>query len=76
MSYHQHGFMKKKSCSTNQIETIDIVSQALNRGFCASIDFNDFLKEFEKVLNHRFRTFGNKFVKRAVTQKSKFLLQN
>ena len=37
---------------TNLIETIDIVSEALNRGFCASIVFMDFLKPFDKVPHH------------------------
>ena len=39
-------FVKSKSCATNLIETIDIVSEALNRGFTASIVFFDFLNKF------------------------------
>ena len=33
LSVHQHGFVLFKSCLTNLIETIDIVSESLNRGF-------------------------------------------
>jgi hypothetical protein len=49
LSANQHGFVKGKSCATNLIETIDIVSEALNRGFTASIVFFDFLKAFDTV---------------------------
>ena len=38
-----------KSCATNLIETIDIVSKAFIRGFSASIVFFDFLKAFDRV---------------------------
>ena len=34
---------------TNLIETLDIVSEALYRGFSASVVFLDFLKAFDKV---------------------------
>ena len=49
LSANQHGFVKGKSCATNLIETIDLVSEALNRGFTASIVFFDFLKAFDRV---------------------------
>ena len=44
ISANQHGFVMGKSCATNLIETIHIVSEALNRGFTASIVFLTFLK--------------------------------
>ena len=49
ISKDQHGFIERKSCMTNLIETLDIVSESLNRGFSASVVFLDFLKAFDKV---------------------------
>ena len=49
VSKDQHGFVERKSCMTNLIETIDIISEAFNRGFSASIVFLEFLKAFDKV---------------------------
>ena len=51
LSVNQHGLVKGKSCATNLINTIHIVSEALNRGFTASIVFFDFLKSFDIVLH-------------------------
>ena len=37
ISKDQHGFIERKSCMTNLIETLDIVTEAINRGFRAAI---------------------------------------
>ena len=48
----QHGFVQRRSCMTNLLETIDLVTESLNRGFLAMIIFLDFAKAFDK-LSHR-----------------------
>ena len=45
----QHGFVPRRSCSTNLIEMIDIISEAFNRGFAADVIFLDFSKAFDLV---------------------------
>lgn len=47
LSTHQHGFVKNKSCITNLLESIDVMSEALNRGFQAIVIFLDFAKAFD-----------------------------
>ena len=49
ISSHQHGFVSKKSCATNLLETLDIVTETLNRGFVIDLIFLDFAKAFDKV---------------------------
>ena len=45
----QHGFVKQKSCLTNLIETLDFLTESLNRGFYAILIYLDFAKAFDKV---------------------------
>ncbi len=45
----QHGFVKKKSCLTNLLETLDMVTDALNNGHQTLVVFLDFQKAFDKV---------------------------
>ena len=45
----QHGFVRNKSCVTNLLETLDILTETLNRGFVAIIIYLDFEKAFDKV---------------------------
>ena len=45
----QHGFVMKKSCTTNLLETIDLLSFTLDSGFKAFLIFLDFAKAFDKV---------------------------
>ena len=47
----QHGFIKLKSCVTNLLETLDVITEALNIGFYAVIIFLDFEKAFDKVIH-------------------------
>ena len=51
LSIHQHGFVNHKSCMTNLLETLDMLTEALNRGFCAVLVFLDFAKAFDRVLH-------------------------
>jgi len=45
----QHGFVLNKSCESNLIETLDIITEASSRGFTSIIVFLDFAKAFDKV---------------------------
>ncbi|CAF0936635.1 unnamed protein product [Brachionus calyciflorus] len=49
ISSHQHGFVKFKSCITNLLECLDIITECINRGFAKDILFIDFLKAFDLV---------------------------
>jgi hypothetical protein len=44
--------MVKRSCVTNLLETIDTITEAMNRGFSSVVVFMDFAKAFDKV-SHR-----------------------
>jgi hypothetical protein len=46
---NQHGFVMNKSCATNLLEILDIITEELNRGFQAAIVFLDFAKAFDSV---------------------------
>lgn len=45
----QHGFVPWKSCATNLIETIDVITETFNRGFEIDMIFLDFSKAFDLV---------------------------
>ena len=49
ISPQQHGFVNNKSCDTNLLETLDIITETLNRGFSVDLAFLDFAKAFDKV---------------------------
>ncbi|CAF1072466.1 unnamed protein product [Brachionus calyciflorus] len=49
ISSHQHGFVKFKSCITNLLECLDVITECINRGFAIDILFIDFLKAFDLV---------------------------
>ncbi len=52
--YHsQHGFMPNKSCCTNLLEALDIVTQALEEDLSIDIAFLDFAKAFDSVAHER-----------------------
>ena len=46
---HQHGFTRGKSCTTNLLETLDVLTNALDLGLEAIIIFLDFAKAFDVV---------------------------
>jgi hypothetical protein len=49
----QHGFLPKKSCITNLLETMDILTQAIEDGYPIDIIFLDFAKAFDTVAHSR-----------------------
>ena len=49
----QHGFMKGKSCLTNLLEYLEIVTKVLDEGDPLDIIYLDFAKAFDKVPHKR-----------------------
>jgi len=49
ISNHQHGFVTHKSCVTNLLEALDIISEIVHRGFSIDLIFLDFAKAFDMV---------------------------
>jgi hypothetical protein len=49
----QHGFMKGRSCSTNLIEFLEVVTSAVDRGESVDIFYLDFSKAFDTVPKER-----------------------
>ena len=52
ITQHQHGFLPRKSCVTNLLETADLISEAFDRGFGIDTIYLDYAKAFDK-LTHR-----------------------
>ena len=48
LRFEQHVFMPHKSCSTNLIENLDIITDALNEGKFIDIICTDFSNAFHK----------------------------
>ena len=46
----QHGFVPKRACITNLLETIDIVTSELANGRPVDLVYLDFAKAFDKLL--------------------------
>ena len=53
ISYHQHGFVKGKSCLTNLLETMDSILEILDQGSPVDILYFDFKKAFDRVPHNR-----------------------
>lgn len=53
ISRDQHGFVNKKSCVTNLLETYDIMSSAIEQGLPVDVIYTDFAKAFDKVPHRR-----------------------
>ena len=53
ISKNQHGFVKQKSCLTNLLETLDIVTASLHSKQPLDIIYLDFAKAFDKVPHNR-----------------------
>jgi hypothetical protein len=49
----QHGFIKGRSCATNVIEFMEVVTKAVDKGDSADIFYLDFSKAFDKVPRER-----------------------
>jgi hypothetical protein len=49
----QHGFMPGRSCATNVVEFMDVITKILDKGKSADIFYLDFAKAFDKVPHER-----------------------
>ena len=45
----QHGFVPNKACVTNLLETLDIITDTVNKGHSVDLVLLDFAKAFDKV---------------------------
>ena len=50
----QHGFVKKKSCITNLLESIDFITFSIENGIPVNVVLPDFSKAFDTVAHKRF----------------------
>ena len=53
ISSAQHGFVYRKSWTTNLLETYDIITKAIEGGFSVDLAFLDLRKAFDSVPHHR-----------------------
>ena len=49
----QHGFVPNKACMTNLLETLDIITDAVNKGHPVDLILLDFAKAFDKVSHEK-----------------------
>jgi hypothetical protein len=58
----QHGFVRKKACVTNLLETLDLITHSLAHGKAVDMIYLDFLKAFDMVphrrLLHKLKGYG------------------
>lgn len=58
----QHGFLPRKSCTTNLLELYDRLTTALHLGLPVDVIYTDFCKAFDKVphqrLLHKLKAYG------------------
>ena len=58
----QHGFLPRKSCTTNLLECYEIMSEAMARGVPIDVIYLDFCKAFDIVphlrLLHKLKAYG------------------
>ena len=53
ISYHQHSFVKSKSCLTNLLEIMDNILEIVDQGSPVDILYFDFKKAFDSVPHNR-----------------------
>ena len=53
ISASQHGFMQKKSCLTNLVEYLDVLTKLIDDGHSVDVVYLDFSKAFDKVPHAR-----------------------
>ena len=62
LSDHQHGFTASRSCLTNLLTTLEMVTKAVDDGDCVDMIYFDYKKAFDKVAHHRLicklKSFG------------------
>ena len=49
----QHGFMSRKSCLTNLLEYLEVLTKFVDEGYSVDVIYLDFAKAFDKVPHHR-----------------------
>ena len=49
MSVDQYGFLPNRSCVTNLIESLDIITDSRDKGLSFDVIYTDFSKAFDKV---------------------------
>ena len=49
LAKEQHGFLKGKSCTTNLLEYLDILTDAIHNGIPVDVLYTDFKKAFDSV---------------------------
>ncbi len=52
-SHHQHGIRRGKSCTTNMMEYVDILSISIEKGIAIDVLYTDFSKAFDTVQHTR-----------------------
>ena len=53
MTPSQHGFVPNKACITNLLETLDIITDAVDKGYSVDLILLDFAKAFDKVYHEK-----------------------
>ncbi len=53
ISYHQHGFLPRRSCLPNLLVFEEAVTRMMDEGNTVDVIYLDFAKAFDSV-NHRF----------------------
>jgi len=49
VTHYQHGFVAKKSCFTNLLETLEVWTDALDAGYDFDVVYLDYSKAFDSV---------------------------
>ena len=49
----QHGFVPNRACMTNLLETLDVITNAVNKGKSVDLVLLDFAKAFDKVSHEK-----------------------
>ena len=52
-STYQHGFTERRSCLTNLLTTLEMVTKNVDDGNCVDLIYFDYKKAFDKVTHHR-----------------------
>ena len=71
----QHRLVPKKNCISNLLETLDLISQAIEQGYPIDIKVFDFAKEFDTVAYERLglRLFSYGFLDKLLNWIKAFL---